>query len=196
VIGATNRPYDVDSAILRRLPRTFEIGLPNAKSRLQILNIFLESHELTKDARAMIPAIANVTEGYSGSDLKELCKAAAMVPIREVTREASKQAVMGMKKGKKQKGGKKTFGPPPGTKIRPVSKEDFKEALEKVKKTGEAARVFRQQDVNPTTGKAQSMGVDMAELVNGMHMLQMLMSGKTNVSSEKEEANDEVPILN
>jgi SpoVK/Ycf46/Vps4 family AAA+-type ATPase len=147
-------------------------------------------------ARAMIPAIANITEGYSGSDLKELCKAAAMVPIREVTKEASRQAVMGMKKGKKQKSGKKAYGPPPGTKIRPVSKEDFKEALEKVKKTGEAARVFRQQDINPTKGKAQSMGIDMAELVNGMHMLQMLMSGKTNGTTEKEEHHDEVPVLN
>ena len=54
------------------LTGTFEIGLPNPKSRLQILNLFLEKHNLTDNARKIIPAIAKVTEGYSGSDLKEL----------------------------------------------------------------------------------------------------------------------------
>lgn len=196
MIGATNRPYDVDSAILRRLPRTFEIGLPNAKSRLQILNLFLDTHELTNEARAMIPAIANVTEGYSGSDLKELCKAAAMVPIREITREASRQAVMTGKSASHKK--KKTsFGPPPGVKIRPVNTADFKEALEKVKKTGEAARLFRQQDVNPTmNNNAQTMGIDMAELASGMQMLQMLMAGNMNVNSTENDASNEIPIIN
>ena len=51
---------------------TFEIGLPNYESRLQILNLFLEKHSLTDDARKMIPVIARRTPGYSGSDLKEL----------------------------------------------------------------------------------------------------------------------------
>lgn len=125
VLGATNRPYDVDTAILRRLPRTFEIGLPDAKSRLQILELFLEKHELTQDARKMIPAIAKVTEGYSGSDLKELCRAAAMAPIREITKEASRQAVVGMQSEKPIRK-KSDFGPPPGVKVRPVCAKDFK----------------------------------------------------------------------
>jgi hypothetical protein len=51
---------------------TFEIGLPNYESRLQILNLFLEKHSLADDARKMIPVIARRTPGYSGSDLKEL----------------------------------------------------------------------------------------------------------------------------
>ncbi len=48
------------------------IGLPNYSSRIQILELFLKKQSLTEGARKMIPSIAKSTEGYSGSDLKEL----------------------------------------------------------------------------------------------------------------------------
>lgn len=51
---------------------TFEIGLPNESSRLQILKIFLKEHPLTRGAKNYIPQLAKKTVGYSGSDLKEL----------------------------------------------------------------------------------------------------------------------------
>ena len=60
------------------------------------MDLFLERQPMTKGAMGAIPALANVTEGYSGSDLKELCRAAAMEPIRELTKEASRMAVMGL----------------------------------------------------------------------------------------------------
>eukprot|EP00814_Leptocylindrus_danicus_P006921 CAMPEP_0116042642 /NCGR_PEP_ID=MMETSP0321-20121206/25824_1 /TAXON_ID=163516 /ORGANISM="Leptocylindrus danicus var. danicus, Strain B650" /LENGTH=465 /DNA_ID=CAMNT_0003523183 /DNA_START=16 /DNA_END=1414 /DNA_ORIENTATION=- len=168
VLGATNRPYDVDSAILRRLPRTFEIGLPPMKSRLAILELILEKQPMTKEARKLIPAIAKSTEGYSGSDLKELCRAAAMEPVRELTAESSRRAVQGLDQ-------KKGANPAKGARVRPVNEQDFAQALRRVRKTGETAANYYRKDANRSAPPAANVGIDMNELAKGMMLLQQLM---------------------
>ena len=218
VLGATNRPYDVDSAILRRLPRSFEIGLPNEESRLQILNLFLKNQTMTEKAKASIPAIAKLTEYYSGSDLKELCQAAAMEPIREITREASRIAVMEdhekednnditdhtalsvqernkRNKIKKRKHRKKNIGPPVGQNVRPVDENDFAAALKKVKRTGEAARNFLRSEKKTQAmdfGESELLKVDPNQL---SHILRMF---ETSLRKQEEGINmdNEIPNLN
>ena len=91
VLAATNRPWDVDEAILRRLPRSFEVGLPNKEQRAKILGVTLQHEKLEKgfflnEASAPIWQIAERTKGYSGSDLQELCKQAAYGPVRDLLR--------------------------------------------------------------------------------------------------------------
>lgn len=144
VLGATNRPYDIDSAILRRLPRTFNIGLPPPKSRLAILKLLLKKQAMTVEARGFVEELSSeeYTEGYSGSDLKELCRAAAMQPIRELTAECSRRAVNDLGNSDRAL---RALGPPRGVTVRAVTVEDLKEALTKVKRTGEAAEQFRQK---------------------------------------------------
>ncbi|KAG7351764.1 cell division control protein 48, AAA family protein [Nitzschia inconspicua] len=95
VLGATNRPNHVDNAILRRLPRMFRIELPDEEGRLQILTITLQNskHPLDDSARAYLPQLAKSTQGYSGSDLKELLNCAALESVREVMKEESRNAV-------------------------------------------------------------------------------------------------------
>lgn len=76
IIGATNRPEDVDPAILRRMPQMFYIGLPSELQRKQILSVILKDEQLSSDID--LNEIAEKTEQFSGSDLHELCRGAAM----------------------------------------------------------------------------------------------------------------------
>ena len=142
VLGATNRPYDVDSAILRRLPRTFEIGLPDEPGRLDILQKMTKDDKMANSSDSFLPTVAARTAGFSGSDLKELVRTAKMEPIREVAGEFSKAAV-GLSSGK---GGVSAKLPRKGHKIRPVNKGDWEMALGKVQKTGEAAAAYKDKD--------------------------------------------------
>ncbi|KAL0946998.1 hypothetical protein HGRIS_013143 [Hohenbuehelia grisea] len=81
VIGATNRPFDLDDAILRRLPRRLLIDLPGEKEREEILKILLRDETL--DAELDIKALAKKTDSFSGSDLKHLCVSAALDAVKE-----------------------------------------------------------------------------------------------------------------
>ncbi|KAK0210669.1 hypothetical protein DFS33DRAFT_1378651 [Desarmillaria ectypa] len=81
VIGATNRPFDLDDAVLRRLPRRLLVDLPGEKEREEILKILLR-HE-TLDPDVDIKDLAKQTESFSGSDLKHLCVSAAVDAVKE-----------------------------------------------------------------------------------------------------------------
>ncbi|XP_060927676.1 outer mitochondrial transmembrane helix translocase [Limanda limanda] len=85
VMGATNRPQDVDPAILRRMPTTFHVGLPNPRQRQDILRLILAGENLSNAIN--LKEIAERTDGYSGSDLRELCRDAAMYRVRDYVRK-------------------------------------------------------------------------------------------------------------
>lgn len=80
VMVATNRPYDLDDALLRRLPRRLLVDLPLEADRAAILGIHLAGEEL--DPAVSLEDIARRTPLYSGSDLKNVCVAAAMACLR------------------------------------------------------------------------------------------------------------------
>ncbi|KAM7018902.1 outer mitochondrial transmembrane helix translocase [Tautogolabrus adspersus] len=85
VMGATNRPQDMDPAILRRMPATFHVGLPNTRQRQDILRLILTGENLSNAIN--LKEIAERTDGYSGSDLRELCRDAAMYRVRDYVRK-------------------------------------------------------------------------------------------------------------
>ena len=83
VIGATNRPFDLDEAALRRLTKRIYIGLPDKEARKgQILNLLKTvTYKINK---AEIDQVVQKTQGYSSADLTALVKDVVMHPLREL----------------------------------------------------------------------------------------------------------------
>lgn len=81
VMGATNRPYALDAACLRRLPRRLLVDLPDSKEREDILKILLKDDRLSNSQS--LKELAEKTDSFSGSDLKHLCQAAALIAANE-----------------------------------------------------------------------------------------------------------------
>ncbi|CAF1909270.1 unnamed protein product [Brassica napus] len=88
VLAATNRPSELDEAIMRRLPQAFEIGMPERKERAEILKVTLKGERVEPDID--YDHLARLCEGYTGSDIFELCKKEAYFPIREILEEERK----------------------------------------------------------------------------------------------------------
>uniref|UniRef100_A0AAR2IM51 Spastin n=1 Tax=Pygocentrus nattereri TaxID=42514 RepID=A0AAR2IM51_PYGNA len=86
VMGATNRPQELDEAVLRRFPKRVYVSLPSEETRLKLLKNLLAKHgnPLTQKE---LSQLARMTDGYSGSDLTSLAKDAALGPIRELRPE-------------------------------------------------------------------------------------------------------------
>ncbi|XP_015165605.1 ATPase family AAA domain-containing protein 1 isoform X1 [Solanum tuberosum] len=121
VLAATNRPSELDEAILRRLPQAFEIGMPDHRERTEILKVILRGEKV--EGNIDYDGIASLCDGYTGSDLLELCKKAAYFPIRELLND--------------EKSGKLTAQEP-----RPLLELDLEKALAMSKKTKVAASEY------------------------------------------------------
>ena len=83
VVGATNRPQELDDAARRRLVKRLYIPLPDSGARACILARLLgrERHELSEEE---LRSVSLMTEGYSGADMANLCREAAYGPIRSL----------------------------------------------------------------------------------------------------------------
>ncbi|XP_020681833.1 spastin isoform X1 [Dendrobium catenatum] len=107
VIGATNKPQELDDAVLRRLVKRIYIPLPDQSVRRLLFKNKLKGQAFSLP-NADLDRLVKDTEGYSGSDLQALCEEAAMMPIREL--------------------GSKILTVQPNQ-VRPLSYEDFKKAM-------------------------------------------------------------------
>lgn len=121
IMGATNRPQDLDRAILRRMPATFHIPMPNIAQRKQILELILENEPVSDDTDVL--KLARCTEGFSGSDLRELCRNASVYRVRDYMRNEQK--------GASSAGDGEEFHDA----LRPITMEDLTVSLNKMKES-------------------------------------------------------------
>ncbi|XP_027110178.1 uncharacterized protein [Coffea arabica] len=135
VLAATNRPFDLDEAIIRRFERRIMVGLPSVESREMILRTLL-SKEKVEDLD--FKELAAMTEGYSGSDLKNLCITAAYRPVRELIQQERKKD---MEKKQKAEEGQSSEDADEGNEeakeesviaLRPLNMEDIRQAKNQV----------------------------------------------------------------
>ncbi|XP_054283968.1 fidgetin-like protein 1 isoform X2 [Macrosteles quadrilineatus] len=112
VIGATNRPQELDEAARRRLVKRLYIPLPDHPARCQMVQTLMSSerHDLTVTE---VEEIAALTDGYSGADMKTLCQEACLGPIRALSFSDIQN-----------------INP---DQVRPVTVKDFKSALQVVR---------------------------------------------------------------
>merc|ERR1711937_563724 len=83
IVGATNRPDIIDSAVMRpgRLDQLIYIPLPDQPARMAILKSNLRKSPVGKEVD--LPFLARMTKGFSGADLTEICQRACKLAIRE-----------------------------------------------------------------------------------------------------------------
>ncbi|XP_003974748.1 outer mitochondrial transmembrane helix translocase isoform X1 [Takifugu rubripes] len=132
VMGATNRPQDLDPAILRRMPAMFHVGLPNTRQRQDILRLILAGENMSNAIN--LKEIAEKTKGYSGSDLRELCRDAAMYRVRDFVRKEQMRQI-----AQQLQGGLEEEIAVEEERLRPITQLDLLFGLDKMKESKKAS---------------------------------------------------------
>ena len=83
VLAASNYPWDLDDAIIRRLEKRIYIPLPDVKGRKKMFDI--KTNDLNLDKNIIWDTLVNKTKGYSGADIENVCRDAAFMPLNKVS---------------------------------------------------------------------------------------------------------------
>lgn len=83
VVGATNRPQEIDEAARRRLVKRLYIPLPEASARKQIVTSLMSKEQCCL-SEAEVELVVQLSDGFSGADMTQLCREASLGPIRSL----------------------------------------------------------------------------------------------------------------
>lgn len=131
VVGATNRPQEIDEAARRRLAKRLYIPLPEATARSQIVTNLM-SQEKNQLREEELDCVVTATEGFSGADMTQLCREAALGPIRSI--QLSDIATI------------------TADQVRPILYTDFQEALKTVRPSVSSKDLEQYEEWNKTFG--------------------------------------------
>ena len=127
VLGATNRPWDLDNAMLSRFEKKVYVPLPDVPARAAIFSIHTAGVNTSVSDEDFIE-LAVRTEGYSGRDISNVCREVIMLPIRELD-------MGGLLDNSDNE-----------IKVRDVNLDDFKKTLKKVKPMTTGATLKQYED--------------------------------------------------
>jgi SpoVK/Ycf46/Vps4 family AAA+-type ATPase len=111
-IAATNRPWDLDGAVLSRFEKKILIPLPDESTRERILRIHLEKKGFPVEVA--YGELAKTTEGYSGREIERFCKEVTTGMVEEVNRDIPSLVDQGLDMVKKYR-----------IKVRTLTRQDF-----------------------------------------------------------------------
>lgn len=135
VIGSTNRPFDLDEAVLRRFPRRILVDLPDMETRREILEVTLAENRV--DSSVNLTAIAEKLDGYTGSDIKEVCREAVVQISHEQARilDNGIDFISMSEKGSEEVSLDENVDFSSLQRLRPVTIGDFDSAMNKLKRS-------------------------------------------------------------
>src|SRR6056297_3932228 len=113
IIAATNLPWEIDSAVLRRFEKKIYVGLPSQEGRSTIFQLGTKGVDV--DPSVDYEKLGEMTEGYTGSDIATICREVVMLPVRELDTTGALASA------------DSAFT------VRPINMEDFKKTIKKIK---------------------------------------------------------------
>lgn len=157
IIGATNRPDIIDSALLRpgRLDQLIYIPLPDKASRLQVFKASLRKSPLAQDVD--LEALANFTQGFSGADITEICQRACKLAIRENIEADIKRERERQQRGEAADEGEKMDEDQPDL-VPEITKAHFEEAMKHARRSVSDADIRKYQAFSQTLQQSRSFG--------------------------------------
>ncbi len=151
LLAATNMPWDLDIALLRRFEKRILVPMPDEVARRKLMKLFLSLHFCQLDEEDYVE-YAKETEGYNGADIKLLCKEAAMRPIRIIFDKLETSQIEDTRLSRMKSTSSKSSDINVLLRKYPVVSEDLKKSLEMTKPSTESSLQIRYKEWSNSHG--------------------------------------------